>query len=330
MDDLDAYGCDYVPGPAVVVADHAIRSGDRYVEERDLLRAVVTASSGAVADVQLGVDPGAFYCADQLANLIALRREPGAQALTCGFVHVPPDRGTGPLAASASHLHPRRDNMQQCARVVAAAVRELAEETVECVVLLTAFGPFQGVEDNPTAAFVDAGPNVDAIADLALGGASLRSRRSYPASPAFTVHRYSGSARALTLITAVLPLAASPADALAGRYLDPDATAANFRRVAAIAQQAEPLRAIVSLGVDSGQVLRPARPAFRVETQTRGFHRGPVRACTATDSFQRDLTLARLYLRARDRGDLLLPLDASVRGRAQDPVAISGGASGSS
>ncbi|WP_434420549.1 hypothetical protein [Nannocystis pusilla] len=299
MDDLDAYGRDYVPQAAASVADHAIRSGDRYVGQRDLLRAIAVADSGAEADVQLGVDPGAFYCADQLANLIALADEPAFAGVLTGFIHVPPDRSTGAAAAAATHLLPRSDNLQQCARVVAAAARELSEGTSPLTLVLTAFGPFAGVVDNPTAAFVG-GPD-HLVAAVRLAAPELRPIEREPLMMG-ALHRFAGAGRELTLATAVLPLAATPADALAGRYFDPDTTAANFRRALAEIAAVQPPRAIVSLGVDSGQVLRPARPAFRVETQTRGFH-GATRARTASDGFQRHLELARLFLRARARGD---------------------------
>lgn len=299
MDDLDAYGRDYVPQAAASVADHAIRSGDRYVGRRDLLRAIAVADSGAEADVQLGVDPGTFYCADQLANLIALTGEPAFAGVLTGFIHVPPDRSTGAAAAAATHLLPRSDNLQQCARVVAAAARELSAGTSALTIVLTAFGPFAGVVDNPTAAFVADPANLDTAVRLVAPGLVPASRLPLAAG---ALHRYAGEGRELALATAVLPLAATPADALAGRYFDPETTADNFRRALAEIAAARPPRAIVSLGVDSGQVLRPARPAFRVETQTRGFH-GATRGRTASDAFQRHLELARLFLRARARGD---------------------------
>jgi len=303
MDDLDVYGRDYVPQAAASVADHAIRSGDRYVAANDLLRAVAVADSGAEADVQLGVDPGTFYCADQLANLIALAGDPAFAGVVTGFIHVPPDRSSGPAAAAAKHLHARACNLQQCARVVAAAVRELSEGTSDATVVLTAFGPFAGVADNPTAAFVGEPGSVDATARLVAPELALVGRESRAAA---TLHRYAGRSRTLTLATTVLPLAATAADALAGRYFDADTTAANFQRALAAVRSALPPAAIVSLGVDSGQVLRPARPAFRVETQTRGFHGHGQRGRTASDDFQRHLELARVFLQARARGDALL------------------------
>lgn len=312
MDDLDAYGRDYVADPAGGAVDHAIRSGDRYVARRDLLRGLAVADSGAAADVQLGVDPGTFYCADQLANLIALAGAPGFADVTTGFIHVPPDRSTGAAAAAAAHLHPRRCNLQQCARVVAAALRELAEGTSDSLVLVTAFGPFAGVADNPTAAFVADAAALDATVRLVDPG--LRPAERAPLAVdgvgATALHRYVAGARALTLATAVLPLAASEADALAGRYFDTDVAADNFRRALAATTGAHAPRAVISLGVDSGQVLRPARPAFRIETQTRGFHRGATRGRTATEAFQRHLALARVFLRARERGDGLLRFGA--------------------
>lgn len=149
--DLDAYGRDYCPEPGARVADGAIRSGDRHVGAHDPLRAVAIASCGAAADVQLGVDPGRFYCADQFANLIEIGAE---LAIPVGFIHVPPDRSTGAVAAGAGHLYARSAGAEQCARVLATALRGMFEETYDGTVVVTGFGPFVGVADNPTAAFV--------------------------------------------------------------------------------------------------------------------------------------------------------------------------------
>lgn len=283
--DLEAYGRDYtITAPVAAHADYGIRSGDRYIAERDLLRAVAVAGSGALADVQLGVDPGSFYCADQMANLIALAGDGRLAGVVTGFIHVPPDRETSAVAAKAIHLHARADSFEHCARVLATAVRGV-EAAENMTILITAFGPFAGVEDNPTAAFVADRRWLGRVVQLAFPGArgGVGGKFEIP----------SGTLR---LVTAVLPLAASTADALAGRYFAPDVTAENFRRVLA---EHTSLSAIISLGVDSGQIVGVARPAFKIETQTRGFHRGAVRGRTATDGFQRTLALARIFMRAR-------------------------------
>lgn len=311
--DLDAYGRDYRPEGGPGVTDLGIRASDRYVGQRDLLRGRA-AGSGAVADVQLGVDPGTFYCGDQLAALIALARE---HKLLAGFIHVPPDRSTSARAAAAVHLHARGPNLEQCARVVAVALRGMVEETCDATIVLTGFGPFLGVADNPTTAFVSepahleralrlAFPDVRGEAVAAISdphGAPLGLRRSF--------RRSDGEGR-IRLVTAVLALAASPEEALAGRYFDTDTTAANFRRLIAATIAADEGAApagVISLGVDSGQIVRAARPAFRIETQTRGFHSGERRGRTATDGFQRTLELARIFMRARSRGDDILSFD---------------------
>jgi hypothetical protein len=307
MDDLDAYGRDYRPDDGTSVGDGGVRSGDRYVARHDPLRLVVEGEGGEQADVQLGVDPGVFYCADQLANLIELAR---ARAVVTGLIHVPPDRSTGAAAAAAAHLHPRAATLEQCARVVAVALRGMADRTGEGAIVVTGFGPFLGVADNPTAAFVTDAAILERTVQHALPGA-----RAGACVPLFTgaggppAHRRAyvapDGSRALELVTAVLALAAAPADALAGRYFDTDTTARNFRLLIEAVTRERALAGVLSLGVDSGQARRAARPAFRVETQTRGFHQGS-RGRTASDAFQRTLDLARIFLHAKVRGEGLL------------------------
>lgn len=300
---LDAYRRDYVGGDPAA-ADHGIRASDAYVDARDPLRAYARAGPHAAA-VRLGVDPGTFFCGAQLAELLRLRGRPDLAGVRVGFIHVPPDRATGPLAAAA--LHDRATNLEHAAAVVAIALRGCAPPGG--ALLLTGFGPFRGVADNPTAALVDGPRHLDRAVALAHPGASIeRARDLAVAGLAATERRYHlpGPARSLSLFAATLPLAATDRDALAGRYASPEVVAARFADLLAAvcsARGGAPPDAIVSLGVDSTQLAGLRPPTFKVETQTRGWHQGG----GVPNPFARDLTLARVFLAARRRREP--PLD---------------------
>lgn len=305
--DINSYGVDYQPGADARARDLGIRDSDLYVAERDPLRAVVTAPGGE-ADVHLGVDPGTFFCGDQLANLLDLQKEaPFAGATRVGFIHVPPDRATGPGAATARALCDRATNLEHIARVLAVALRALAAGPGDAKVGVTGFGPFQGVPENPTAAFVGEPAHLGRAMSLAFPGARLEGSVASAGAPAGARHlfRLPGDRRVL-LAAIVLPLAPSREDALAGRYVSTEVTGANFGRWAAGLVTGQPPAGVVSFGVDSGQVFAGTRPCFKVETQTRGWHRGPERGRSATEGFRRDLALAQIFMDARRRGDPLL------------------------
>lgn len=305
--DINSYGVDYQPGADTRARDLGIRDSDLYVAERDPLRAVVTAPGGE-ADVHLGVDPGTFFCGDQLANLLDLRSEaPFAGTTRVGFIHVPPDRSTGPGAATARSLCDRPTNLEHIARVLAVALRALAAGPGDAKLGVTGFGPFQGVAENPTAAFVGEPAHLERAVSLAFPGARPEGSVGHAEAPAGARHLFQlPGGRRVLLAAIVLPLAVSREDALAGRYVSTEVTGANFGRWAAGLVTGQPPAGVVSLGVDSGQVFAGTRPCFKVETQTRGWHRGTERGRNATEAFRRDLALAQIFMRARLRGDDLL------------------------
>lgn len=302
--ELDAYGRDYDPDDAHAIADAAIRASDRYVLRRDLLHAAAVADTGEVADVRLGVDPGTFFCGHHLANLCDLADAASPRPLV-GFVHVPPDRATGPHAAGDPRLHPRPASLDQLARVVATALRHLPAPAGDWHILLTGFGPFEGVADNPTAAFVGDPRALARALALAFPGAAIVASR--PSSDLPGAHHTFAlpDDRRLHLLAAVLPLAATDADALAGRYVDPERvdhlTRTHWREAGPHGPDAA-----LGLGVDSSQIGGPLPPTFKIEVQTRGWRRAHTRARTTTDAYRRDPALALAFLRARERADDLL------------------------
>ncbi len=309
IDALRTYGLDYDPAAQPqALADQGIRASDRYVDDRDPLRAR-TIVDGRTAQVQLGVDPGTFFCGAQLAELLRLRRARTPPQIRVGFVHVPPDRETGPQAQAKAELHPRTTNLEMIAQVLAIALRGLTPTTAGAL-LLTGFGPFQGVADNPTHAFVRDAANLDRAISLAHPGAAPGTTTTLDTAlrtPAL-LREYSlpraglRPRRRLRLFSALLHLAPDDDDALAGRYFDPGTVAASFEELVdacAAANEGAGPNAIISLGVDSSQSAGPRPPSFKIETQTRGWHRGGSPGRSASAAFQRDLDLAEVFMDAR-------------------------------
>lgn len=107
---------------------------------------------------------GNYYCAHAFYVLARwCEREPGA--LGAGFLHVPPDAETSGEGSAGPDRHERLGT------VVAAALRGLLEEHSgpRLRVLLTGYGAFQGVLDNPTGAFVAAKEAVARTLERAAG-----------------------------------------------------------------------------------------------------------------------------------------------------------------
>ncbi|MDB5099272.1 MAG: hypothetical protein JWM80_3693 [Cyanobacteria bacterium RYN_339] len=125
---VTAYRLGYQPAPITAPQDQGIRASDAYVAAHDPLRARV-----GEADLALGVDPGTYFCGG-LAHWLAHTGRRG------GFIHVPP--GSTPVELAA---------------VVALALEALHAATPFRTALVTGFGPFPGVPENPTAAFIAAG-----------------------------------------------------------------------------------------------------------------------------------------------------------------------------
>ncbi|MEZ4383498.1 MAG: hypothetical protein R3A79_19365 [Nannocystaceae bacterium] len=308
-DGLDAYGLDYDGGAGSdAAADLGIRESDRYVDAHDPLRASVAAGS-KVAAVQLGVDPGTFFCGAQLAELLHLRGRPEFARLRVGFIHVPPDRSTGAQARSKHQLHGRAKNLEMIARVVAVALRGWTPATGGALVL-TGFGAFRGVASNPTQAFIRSPKLLDRTLELAHPGARPTASRELARSAGLCVEardyavpqRNAKGSRRLKLLTGLLELAPSQGDALAGGYFSAELVAQHFaqlvERCVAANGGAAPA-AILSLGVDSSQSTGARGPRFKIETQTRGWHRSSERRATATEHYQRDVDLARVFMAAR-------------------------------
>ena len=142
---MRAYRLGWLGGGAQAPQDAGVRASDAYVAAHDPLRGRL----GDVADVALGVDPGRYFCGG-LAAALGRRR---ARARV-GFVHVPPDRAL-----------PRSQLLALTDEVVRGVLAALAAEAPLGRVLVTGFGPFPGVPDNPTAAYAAAAGGLTLMLD---------------------------------------------------------------------------------------------------------------------------------------------------------------------
>lgn len=143
-----------------------------------------SSDSGAVlarvdgAEVRESLWAGAYYCAHVLWVCSQWARDPespverdGEGDPLVGFLHVPADPET-----TGDGTRPRRERHARTVRVLACALRGVLDELdaldprhPDRRVLLTGFGPFAAVVDNPTGDLVTDDETVAAALALALG-----------------------------------------------------------------------------------------------------------------------------------------------------------------
>jgi hypothetical protein len=166
-------------------------------------------------DVRESDDAGRYYCAHALffghlaveRGIAPLVRDEHGDPLV-GFLHVPPDPQTRGAASDASDDDERHGATR---RVVAAAlagwVRVLARalEDEPARVVLTGFGSFRDVVDNPTGAFVRSRDDVEAALALAFGD-DLRSLSFVADGDVRAEVLVEGRPRSLALSCASLPV----------------------------------------------------------------------------------------------------------------------------
>lgn len=282
---IAAYQRGYTP-PAVPddedqgrMPDGGIIGGEAYVQQKDPLRASVKAGS-KTADVCLGVDPGTFFCGGQAKLLADLKREyPG---LKTGFIHVPPDQQTGEVTSAVAS---RPENMAMMAQVLGRTVRGLAGNSGDRSILLTGFGAFENVLENPTQAFLQSPGgepnkgNLDRVMTHAFGpGSAAKSVALRGEDDAVMGYRYTVGDRQIALLAGCMQLAPDSKAALCGTYFpDMAPVARQFHQVfdqAVLANQGKTPDAVISMGVDSTQrELKPGqKPSFKIETQAQGFY----------------------------------------------------------
>ncbi len=119
-------------------------------------------------DVYASTNAGNYYCGHlfYLLSRWALQ----ADGRGAGFLHVPADRWTtGAPAAPATDRHARTRV------VIAAALRGIADAGVHQRVLVTGYGAFSGVVDNPTGAFVASSQQLSAALSRSVGAARVGS-----------------------------------------------------------------------------------------------------------------------------------------------------------
>lgn len=178
-----------------------------------------------------GTDPGDFYCEHMFfstqnaagqAGSSVLRNGQG-EAMT-GFLHVPGDReATGDLA----NPYTRKDSRKDTQAVVGAGLRGYVDEALQQVgsgpvrILLTGYGNWGSVVDNPTGAFVSSKRNLDQAMLQGFGAALLTPRGSEVERSAGPEHVYKtwsyrvlvgGQEREIVLRGQVFPVADSTID----------------------------------------------------------------------------------------------------------------------
>lgn len=259
--------------------DGGIVGGEAYVEQKSPLRATVQVGAKSAA-VCLGVDPGTFFCGGQAKLLADLKRTyPGMQT---GFIHVPPDQQSGGVAPQ---LATRAENHAMMAQVLGKTVRGLAGDAGDKSILLTGYGPFEEVQDNPTQAFLqnrDGSPNkgnLDRVMTQAFGpGSAAKSVPLRGEDDSIVGYRYTVGNRQIALLEGCMQLGPSHQAAVCGTYFpDMGPVARQFDRVfdqAVLANQGRTPDAVISMGVDSTQreLKTGQKPSFKIETQAQGFY----------------------------------------------------------
>lgn len=191
------------------------------------------------------LDAGGYYCEH---TYFAATRAAAARGARVGFLHIPDDDEAHGLAERPRDVRARqRENR----RVVAAFVRGLlAESDGVPHLVMSGFGPFKAVVDNPSGAFVSSRENLHALFDEVARGAVVHDdARAFPlalgARASFDVAWPDG--RALRCTVAHLPV---------------DERAVRAGSGAALADLVERDAIVLALGVASNE-----RDTWRVEAR---------------------------------------------------------------
>jgi len=137
------------------------------------------------AKVEHGTDPGDFYCEHLFFSAQTEAAKPGSsvqknargEALV-GFLHVPHDAH---LSGDASDTYTEAARHAGTRKVVGAALRGYFEDALPNVksgpikILLTGYGPFDWIKNNPTGDFTTHVENIDAAMKEAFGKRLLSS-----------------------------------------------------------------------------------------------------------------------------------------------------------
>jgi pyrrolidone-carboxylate peptidase len=131
--------------------------------------------------VELGTDPGNFYCEHMFFSTQEKAAEPGCSILAdaqgerfCGFLHFPRDPETT-LDPSTPPARSQAERHAETREIVARAIRGWSEAIAPQIgqeplrILLTGYGAFMDVRNNPTGDFVSHQENLDAAMARAFG-----------------------------------------------------------------------------------------------------------------------------------------------------------------
>ncbi len=183
------------------------------------LPAVLKRTSAGL-EVRHGTDPGDFYCEHMFFTAQGHAMHPGSTVLSnshgerlVGFLHVP---GDAHLSA-APESYRQADRHRGTREVVGAALRGYYDQAARQVdgpvrLLVTGYGAFQGITNNPTGDFVSHRVNLDAAMRHAFGDALLTPRGRQVASAdgeaeyAYRVRDESGRERELRILAVTMPV----------------------------------------------------------------------------------------------------------------------------
>ncbi|OGQ16914.1 MAG: hypothetical protein A2138_16630 [Deltaproteobacteria bacterium RBG_16_71_12] len=139
-----------------------------------------TLLTAAGTSVEHGTDPGNFYCEhafftlQRFATEVGIKKNAQGEPL-CGFLHVPWDADCG--APPTAIIDPAKRYAAH-RKVVGAAIQGWfqaakagAHDPIK--ILITGYGPFQSITNNPAAGFVSHRENLDAAMKAAFGTALI-------------------------------------------------------------------------------------------------------------------------------------------------------------
>ncbi len=139
-----------------------------------------TLLDAAGTKVEHGADPGNFYCEhafftlQRFATEVGIKKNAQGEPL-CGFLHVPYDAQCGAAPSATIDVATRYAAHR---KVVGAAIQgwfQAAKETAQdpITILITGYGPFQSITNNPAGGFVSHQENLDAAMKNAFGTALI-------------------------------------------------------------------------------------------------------------------------------------------------------------
>lgn len=213
------------------------------------------------ARVVAGCDPGTFFCGGLLRHLTHLSMT--RPYFVGGFIHIPPHRES----FSGNGALPTRVELLDLTSLVLSRILKgiVGADTPYSKILLTGFGPFYPIRENPTELYCRDSTILKKTFGRAFGDNVITQRELADGVLSFCVEVRGG----IGLFTDVFALGETNLDALEERYYQDMSTVRD--RIARLESFYGGMDAIIGLGVDSQQCRMGGEPTFSIETQSRGF-----------------------------------------------------------